>query len=310
MKPNLFATVLTYAAPSSNYRGESEENRTIIQKITKGDHKYAVISPESMRNALREILAARRLPTNRQRLHNYVGPNGKPQLAVHFSEIPNADKFADDFFFGYMVAEPKKVKNWPRGRDAKRDSVLRMNMAVALTPYRFDATFHQSPYHDETSAFKNAEKSSLLHREVSYTAYQYPFALNLEDCTRGADGNPHPNGASWTRELVKAIGELSEVAGGHARSLFEMAPRSVVIRLTPRLAAGFDGYGFQPDGSFPELVRLNADDLPAGEFYLGGEFVRAMNGEAKKRLEAGGAQLFMSPQNALDAAIEAGLAVS
>ena len=52
---NLFATVLTYAAPSSNYRGESEENRTIIQKITKGGHEYPVISPESMRNALREI---------------------------------------------------------------------------------------------------------------------------------------------------------------------------------------------------------------------------------------------------------------
>lgn len=29
---NLFATVLTYAAPSSNYRGESEENRTVLQK--------------------------------------------------------------------------------------------------------------------------------------------------------------------------------------------------------------------------------------------------------------------------------------
>ena len=46
-------TVLTYAAPSSNYRGESEENRTIIQKVTKDNHEYAVISPESMRNALR-----------------------------------------------------------------------------------------------------------------------------------------------------------------------------------------------------------------------------------------------------------------
>jgi len=33
---NLFATVLTYAAPSANYRGESPENRSVIQKITKG----------------------------------------------------------------------------------------------------------------------------------------------------------------------------------------------------------------------------------------------------------------------------------
>ena len=58
-RKNLFATVLTYTAPSSNYRGESEENRTVIQKITKGRHEYPVISPESMRNALREILSDR-----------------------------------------------------------------------------------------------------------------------------------------------------------------------------------------------------------------------------------------------------------
>ncbi len=55
-KMNLFATVLTYPAPSANYRGESELNRTVIQKITDGRFDYPIISPESMRNALREIL--------------------------------------------------------------------------------------------------------------------------------------------------------------------------------------------------------------------------------------------------------------
>ena len=47
---NLFSTVLTYAAPSSNYRGESTRNRSVIQKITKGRAEYAVISPEAIRN--------------------------------------------------------------------------------------------------------------------------------------------------------------------------------------------------------------------------------------------------------------------
>ena len=54
---NLFATVLTYPAPSANYRGESEENRSVIQKITYGRFEYPIISPESIRNALRETLA-------------------------------------------------------------------------------------------------------------------------------------------------------------------------------------------------------------------------------------------------------------
>ena len=75
---NLFATVLTYAAPSANYRGESEENRSVIQKITSGRFEFPVISPESMRNALRETLAAYKLPCNRTRLHD------EEQLAVRF----------------------------------------------------------------------------------------------------------------------------------------------------------------------------------------------------------------------------------
>jgi CRISPR-associated protein Cst2 len=135
---NLFGTVLTYPAPSSNYRGESEENRTVIQRITKGGHEYAVISPEAMRNALREMLAAEGLPSNRRRLHN------EEQLAVEFKSFPDAEKYSDDFLFGFMVADKNAIKA-NAGKPAKRDSVLRMNLAVALEPYRFNATFHQSP---------------------------------------------------------------------------------------------------------------------------------------------------------------------
>jgi CRISPR-associated protein Cst2 len=50
---NLFATVLTYPAPSSNYRGESEENRTMLQKISRDGKEYTIVSPEAIRNALR-----------------------------------------------------------------------------------------------------------------------------------------------------------------------------------------------------------------------------------------------------------------
>jgi CRISPR-associated protein Cst2 len=50
-------------------------------------------------------------------------------------------------------------------------------MAVALTPYRFNAVFNQSPLNAGNSPWKNASTSALIHREVSHTAYQYPFAL-------------------------------------------------------------------------------------------------------------------------------------
>lgn len=279
---NLFATVLTYPAPSSNYRGESEENRTVIQRITNAGKEFPVISPESMRNALRELLAAKGLPCNRRRLHN------EGQLAVEFQDFPNADAYADDFIFGYMVADEKKIKS--TGRPAKRDSVLRMNMAVALTPYRYDATFHQSPLNAGDSPWKNDSKSSLLHREVAYTAYQYPFALAGADCAAKPE---------WVSCLLGAIAELSNVAGGHARSYYEMAPASIVLRLTPSLVAGFDTYGFNEQGRFPELSRINADDLHGSEFWIGGAIVRGMDERERVRLTGEGAHLFENPQRLL-----------
>ena len=106
---NLFATVLTNTAPSANYRGESAENRAVIQKITRGRFEYAIISPEAMRNAIRETLCALKLPCNRKRLHD------EEQLAVKFLDYPDADRFADDFFMGWLVAagsaDRKKIRD-------------------------------------------------------------------------------------------------------------------------------------------------------------------------------------------------------
>jgi len=287
---NLFCTVLTYAAPSSNYRGESEENRTIIQKVTKGNHEHAVISPESMRNALREILTLRELPMNRRRLLD------EDQLAVEFKDYPNAEIYADDFLFGYLVTDNKEMKKLKR--PAKRDSILRMNLALAVNPYRFDAIFHQSPLNAGDSPWKNSTTSALLHREVSYTAFQYPFALSLDDCK-----GKRP----WAKALLAAIGELSNVAGGHARSYYEMAPRSLVARLTPSLVGGFDSYGFDRDGKFPELARVKSGDLPGAEFIVAGALARELDREEKSRLESEGVRFFDNPQAALTQLAEDGL---
>lgn len=291
LQNNLFASVLTYAAPSSNYRGESELNRTVLQKITKRGKdgvgfEYPVISPESIRNALREILAAKNLPMNRRRLHN------EEQLAVEFKAFPNASQYADDFLLGFMVADQAAVKA-NKKLPAKRDSLLRMNMAVGLLPYRFDATLHQSPMNAGESPWKNAANSALLHREVAYTAFQYPFALRLQDCAT------NPKGPEWTKTLLAAVGELSDVAGGHARAYFEMAPRSIVARLTPSLVGGYDSYGFNESGGFPELDRISDEDLPGKEFWIGGAIVREMVQPERSRLEASGVHLFENPQRLL-----------
>lgn len=285
-KLNLFATVLTYAAPSSNYRGESEENLTVLQKITKKDGKnHTIISPESMRNALRDMLAIEGLPCNRSRLHD----EGQP--AVEFIELPNPEKYIDDFFFGYLVANTAfatEMKNL--GRKSKRDSIVRVNLAVSVSPYKNNSIFHQSPLHGGKSTWSNDDSSNLLYREIIHTAYQYPFALAGQDCQAQPE---------WTKVLLKSIGQLTNVAGGHARSFYEMSPKSIVVRLTPSLIAGFDTYGFGVDENFSELNRINENDLPGNEFWIGGDLARNMDATEKKRLIDLGVHFYDNPQTLL-----------
>ena len=298
----LFGTVLTYTAPTANYRGESELNRTVIQKITDGRFDYPIISPEAMRNALREILKTYGFPCNRERLHD------EEQLAVRFESLPDPDKYIDDFIFGYLIAASAKDRKTIRESIAKdrskkaadaftfkRDSVLRMNLAKALEPYRFNSVFTQSPLSAKDSAYKNSDTSALLHRETSHTAFQYPFALNGNDCESKPD---------WTKALLKAIGELSGVAGNHARSYFEMAPASIVVRLSKQLVAGYQSYGFQVDGSFPEVIngilRDPTPDYPGSEFYIGGKIVKDMSDGDIKKLESRGVTLDRDPRRLIE----------
>ena len=303
---NIFGTVLTYSAPSSNYRGESAENRSVIQKITDGRLDYAIMSPEALRNALRDTFSSMGLQCNRERLED------REQLAVRFEEYPDEDKYVDDFFMGWLIAAGSRERNTilqdvaAQGRDPakfsfRRDSVLRMNMAVAIEPYRHNTVFSQSPLNVD-SPWRNADKSQLLHRETSYTAFQYPFALSVKDCEKKED---------WARSLLKAIGQLNNAAGNHARSYFEMAPASIVVRLTSQLVAGYSTYGFEIEKDrlrnreerhlFPEVVEgIVEGDYPANEFYLGGKLVKDMGEDTFQGLEKQGVTLCRNPQKLLE----------
>jgi CRISPR-associated protein Cst2 len=297
---NLFATALTYAAPSANYRGESAENRAVIQKITVGRFDYAIVSPEAIRNALRETLAQMGQPSNRSRLHD------EEQLAVKFADYPDADKYIDDFFMGWLIAaKPNERKEHleklkKNGRDPakfsfKRDSVLRLNMALALEPYRHDSVFTQSPQ-NVNSPWKNADNSQLLHRETVHTAFQYPFALNLNDCLHKAD---------WVKALLTAIGQLNGVAGNHARSYFEFSPASLVARLTPQLVAGYNTYGFaikeDANHTYTEVIEgILKGDYPGQEFFLGGKLVKDLDHNTQEQLNGKGVTLDRNAQRILE----------
>src|SRR6202008_4979805 len=111
-----------------------------------------------------------KLPCNRERLPD------EDQLAVKFRDYPDPDQYADDFLFGYLVAasgnDRKRIRKEVeenRGKESaanflfKRDSILRMNLAKALEPYRHNAVFTQSPLSVKESAYQNAKTSAFLH---------------------------------------------------------------------------------------------------------------------------------------------------
>ena len=111
----------------------------------------------------------------------------------------------------------------------------------------------------------------------------------------------NPNGQ---KQLLAVISQLGDVAGNHARSLYNMAPASVVIRLTSRLAPGYDSYGFritEADAhTYPEIEEaLLKGDLPGSEFLLGGKIIRDMNDTTRLGLEKTGATLERSSEKTL-----------
>ena len=65
---NLFATILTYAAPSANHHNKGDDTNKTLQTIAKQGRDYAVISPYAIRDALRRILYEEELACNRTRV--------------------------------------------------------------------------------------------------------------------------------------------------------------------------------------------------------------------------------------------------
>ena len=280
---NLFATILTYAAPSANHHNKGDDTNKILQTISKQGRDYAVISPYAIRDALKRILHEEGLPCNRTR----VQTAGAPQ--VEYRAFPNAEEYADDFLFGFCVTDRTAIANNPN-LPPKRDSIFRNNMAVGLSS-NINVHLQIAPRNTDDSPWNNISETTPIYRQVSYTAYQYPFALSRSDCISKVE---------WTKALIKAIAELSEVAGGKGTSYIQMCPRSMIARLTPRRVPNYDTYGFNEEGEFKELNRLIDRELPGNEFWLGGEIVRQMSPEVKRQLETNEVHLHNNPQTLLD----------
>jgi CRISPR-associated protein Cst2 len=147
------------------------------------------------------------------------------------------------------------------------------NMALSLLPYRFDATFHQSPLNAGNSPWKNflnigpaQPGGNLVRLPVSLLPLPAVIVrkkrIGSEPCWKRSESSP-----TWRVPMPAAF--------------FEMAPRSIVARLTPSLVAGFDSYGLtsrELSGSWRASRRR---DCPATNSGSAGELVRTHAAGAK-----------------------------
>jgi CRISPR-associated protein Cst2 len=306
MSKHLFGIVLTPFGTAANNRGETEGNTTTLQKLLWKGNIHTTVSAEAIRAALRWYWQGAGQTLNRtwdenKRAFSFVDP-----------EFARSGRgFIDDDVLGYMSARAAKQE----GNDAEnaapiqaslgvdgsdapapartrgarapraagtadiRRGRLEVTRAISLQPWAGDVTFNAASPGATPSASRVAGNPVPYSAEVHATRYQFGFALTPSDLIE----------RSHAVQVLDALSSLSNVAGNHARFLYDFAPASIILRWTDDPAPRFL-YAFETDDedavSAPRLVSMvGSGDMKAGELWVGGEIARTAHGEALR--EAG-----------------------
>lgn len=277
MTLHVFANIVTQYGTAANNRGENQGNATTLQKLLWQGRAHTTVSAEAIRFAIRRRLEAleegscNRTFDEDSRVNDWKDDKFKGWSG-------NGKVYADDDLLGFMKAEAAKEEN-VKGTTTARRAVLEVTRAVSLTPWSGDVMFNAaSPNATASAAKKGAANPVPYAVEVHATRYQYGLAM-----TPSRLREPDRAGRA-----IQAVCALGEVAGNHARYLYDFSPDSVVFRVTsdpaPRLLYCFE----EKEGSvqYPRLLsRVAAGDVKASELILGGEIVTFMNAETKDILQ-------------------------
>lgn len=297
MSKHLFGIICTHHGTAANNRGETEGNIATLQKLLWHGEVYTTVSAEAIRWAIRYFWQLKGLSVNRRW-------NDATNQHEWKKQEFDPTEFIDDDVLGYMRAEgaqqeanqaeqteSKGRRGRQRGQAIVRRSRLEVTRAVSLTPWRGDVTFNAASVNATPSAAREGLFPVPYGTEVHATRYQYGFAL-----TPAALAVP-----ARALEVVDALIALGEVAGNHARFLFDFSPETIVFRWTddfaPRMLYVFTASG---DGQVRApllLARVQAGDIPAKELVIGGALATTEEGQA---LAAAGATVLPSVRAAGD----------
>lgn len=292
MTTHFFANIVTPYGTAANNRGENQGNATTLQKLMWHGRPHTTVSAEAIRFALRRRLEAAAIGSC-NRTYNEDTRANEWQDADFKGWSGKGKAFADDDLLGFMKADAAKDEQ-TKGSTTARRAVLELTRAISLVPWSGDVMFNAaSPGATASAAKKGASNPVPYAVEVHATRYQYGVAMTP---SRLRD----PERAKLAIENLCALGE---VAGNHARFLYDFSPESVVFRIThdpaPRLLYCFE----ERDSvvSFPALLsRVSAGDIKGNELVIGGAIVDVLTDDDKAVLK--GAKLFRGIKEAAGAA--------
>ncbi len=268
MTMHCFANIVTPYGTAANNRGENQGNATTLQKLLWHGHTHSTVSAEAIRFALRRRLEEAQ-PGTCNRTFNENDRTNEWKDAAFAGWAGKGKVYSDDDLLGFMKAEAAKEEN-TKGSTTARRAVLEVTRAVSLTPWAGDMVFNAASPGATASAQKKGSNPVPYGAEVHATRYQYGLAMTPD---RLAD-------PTLAKRAITSLCALGEVAGNHARFLYDFSPESVVFRITsdpaPRLLYCFE----ERDGvvSFPQLLaRVAAKDIDASELVIGGAVVASLS---------------------------------
>ena len=304
MSKHLFGIILTPFGTAANNRGETEGNTTTLQKLLWKGSVHTTVSAEAIRAALRWYWQESGQTLNR------TWDDNKRAFSFQDPEFTKSGHgFIDDDVLGYMSARaakqegndaeaiasvpaspgsdgpdapaPAKVRGARAPRVAGTADIrrgrLEVTRAISLQPWAGDVTFNAASPGATPSASRVAGNPVPYSAEVHATRYQYGFALTPGDLLERLHAV----------QVLDALSSLNNVAGNHARFLYDFSPASIILRWTDDPAPRFL-YAFETDDedrvSASRLVRMvESGDIKADELWVGGEIAGTEHGTALTR---------------------------
>lgn len=318
MSKHLFGIVLTPFGTAANNRGETEGNTTTLQKLLWKGSVHTTVSAEAIRAAIRWYWQGDGATLNR------TWDDNKRSFRFGDPEFTKGGVgYIDDDVLGFMSARAAKQEGndaeagmpvqatlaveataapasgrarAPRAQRAVgtvdvRRGRLEVTRAISLQPWAGDITFNAASPGATPSASRSVGNPVPYSAEVHATRYQYGFALTPDDLLDRTNAV----------RVLDALSHLNNVAGNHARFLYDFSPASIVLRWTDDPAPRFL-YAFETDDadtvSLPGLVRtVTAGDVDPRELWVGGEVAGTADGETLRRA---GAHVFQGVKGAVD----------